>query len=265
MPRAGRAPSHAHRRRHERRHAKADHAAAPTTTQQQVPSTTATAPPQPPPAPPQPAPAAQPAPAPPAGHLRWLMSAVYGLGAMEAIGTTAVVVVEAPAVDEAERLLAAELDAIDRTCSRFRPDSELMRANDAAGRPTPISALFAEAVHVALRAAQQTDGAVDPTVAPALVALGYDRDFAAMQRRRVARRARDTGGGLAQRDAGRRAPAAADGPRMPPRSRRDGQGPGRGPCGRGPSPRPPARRRSSISAETWPPPVPPRPAAGWCA
>jgi thiamine biosynthesis lipoprotein len=35
-------------------------------------------------------------------------------------------------------------------------------------------------VGVALRAAEQTDGAVDPTVAPALVALGYDRDFAAI-------------------------------------------------------------------------------------
>ena len=44
---------------------------------------------------------------------------------------------------EAERLLAAELDAIDRACSRFRPDSELMRANDAGGRLTPISGLFA--------------------------------------------------------------------------------------------------------------------------
>jgi FAD:protein FMN transferase len=108
------------------------------------------------------------------------MSAVYGLGALEAIGTTAVVVVEERAVDEAERLLAAELDAIDRACSRFRSDSELMRANDAAGRPTPLSELLAEAVDVALRAAEQTDGAVDPTVAPALVALGYDRDFAAM-------------------------------------------------------------------------------------
>jgi thiamine biosynthesis lipoprotein len=40
--------------------------------------------------------------------------------------------------------------------------------------------LFTQAVSVALRAAEQTDGAVDPTVAPALVALGYDRDFAAM-------------------------------------------------------------------------------------
>ena len=109
------------------------------------------------------------------------MSTVYGLGALEAIGTTAVVVVRGPAVLEAERLLAAELDAIDRTCSRFRPDSELMRANDAAGRPTAISELLTEAVGVALRAAEQTDGAVDPTVAPALVALGYDRDFAAME------------------------------------------------------------------------------------
>ena len=108
------------------------------------------------------------------------MSSAYATATLEAIGTTAVVVVQAPALRQAERLLAAELEAIDRTCSRFRPDSELMRANDAAGRLVPTSALFTEAVRVALRAAEQTRGAVDPTVAPALVALGYDRDFAAM-------------------------------------------------------------------------------------
>jgi thiamine biosynthesis lipoprotein len=108
------------------------------------------------------------------------MSATYAKATLQAIGSTAIVVVEEPALREAQRLLAAELDAIDRACSRFRPDSELMRANDAAGRPTPTSRLFTEAVCVALRAAAQTDGAVDPTVAPALVALGYDRDFAAI-------------------------------------------------------------------------------------
>ena len=108
------------------------------------------------------------------------MSPSYATATLEAIGTTAIVVVHEPAVREAERLLAAELDAIDRTCSRFRPDSELMRANDAAGRLTPTSRLFTEAVRIALRAAEQTEGAVDPTVAPALVALGYDRDFTAM-------------------------------------------------------------------------------------
>ena len=109
---------------------------------------------------------------------------MYGLGALEAIGTTAVVVVEAPAVHEAERLLAAELDAIDRACSRFRADSELMRANDAAGARRRSASCSPRRCGVALRAAEQTDGAVDPTVAPALVALGYDRDFAAIGRRR---------------------------------------------------------------------------------
>jgi thiamine biosynthesis lipoprotein len=109
------------------------------------------------------------------------MSTGYAVASLEALGTTAVVVVQKPALREAERLLVAELDAIDRACSRFRPDSELMRANDAAGRLTPISRLFTEAVRVALQAAEQTAGAVDPTVAPALVALGYDRDFAAME------------------------------------------------------------------------------------
>jgi thiamine biosynthesis lipoprotein len=109
------------------------------------------------------------------------MTSAYSTTTVQAIGTTATVVVEAHAAQEATRLLVAELDAIDLACSRFRPDSELMRANAAAGRLTPVSALFADAVGTALRAAEQTGGAVDPTVAPALVALGYDRDFAAVE------------------------------------------------------------------------------------
>ena len=40
-----------------------------------------------------------------------------------------------------------------------------------------ISPLLAEAIAVALRAARITDGDVDPTVADAMSALGYDRDF----------------------------------------------------------------------------------------
>lgn len=109
------------------------------------------------------------------------MTISFSTTTMRAIGTTAVVVVEEQAEPEATRLLAAELEAIDRVCSRFRDDSDLSRANAAAGRVTPISPLLAEAVGMALRAAAQTDGAVDPTVAPALVALGYDRDFASVE------------------------------------------------------------------------------------
>jgi thiamine biosynthesis lipoprotein len=41
-----------------------------------------------------------------------------------------------------------------------------------------VSPLLAEAIAVALRAARLTDGDVDPTVADAMSALGYDRDFA---------------------------------------------------------------------------------------
>jgi FAD:protein FMN transferase len=89
-------------------------------------------------------------------------------------------VVEEQAADAAVAVLRTELDAIDRACSRFRADSELSWANASAGRVLRVSRLFAAAVGVALRAAERTGGAVDPTVESALVALGYDRDFAAV-------------------------------------------------------------------------------------
>ncbi len=44
----------------------------------------------------------------------------------------------------------------------------------------PVSPLLAEAVEVSLRAAELTDGDVDPTVG-VMAALGYDRDFAELQ------------------------------------------------------------------------------------
>ena len=80
--------------------------------------------------------------------------------------------------DEADRVLRAELDAVDRACSRFRADSELSRANARAGQSVSVSPLLGEAVAAAVRAAAQTDGDVDPTLGHDLVAAGYDRDFA---------------------------------------------------------------------------------------
>jgi FAD:protein FMN transferase len=68
----------------------------------------------------------------------------------------------------------------DRVFSRFRPDSELSRANRAAGRLVAVSPLFAETLAVALRAARETEGLVDPTLGAALEAAGYDRDFASI-------------------------------------------------------------------------------------
>jgi thiamine biosynthesis lipoprotein ApbE len=104
----------------------------------------------------------------------------------QALGTQVWLLVTDPGqLAEARRRLEADLDAVDQACSRFRPDSELMRLT--ADGPGPastvevstveVSPLLAEAIAVALRAAAMTDGDVDPTVADAMSDLGYDRDF----------------------------------------------------------------------------------------
>jgi thiamine biosynthesis lipoprotein len=99
-----------------------------------------------------------------------------------ALGTTAALLVTDPrTLPAAEAVLRAELAAVDRTCSRFRPDSELSRVNLAAGTPMTVSERFAEALEAALRAARLSDGAVDPTVGSAVIALGYDRTFASLR------------------------------------------------------------------------------------
>ncbi|MGH9127214.1 MAG: FAD:protein FMN transferase [Acidimicrobiales bacterium] len=99
-----------------------------------------------------------------------------------ALGTTATVVVDGgrQASKRAVDAVKEQLDAIDRACSRFRPDSELARLNEAAGRPLAASALFLDAVSVALRAARLTGGLVDPTIGRAMREIGYDRDFDAL-------------------------------------------------------------------------------------
>ncbi len=71
----------------------------------------------------------------------------------------------------------ALFDRYDGVFSRFRPGSELARLNAAGGGS--MSPLFREALEVALWAAAETDGLVDPCVGAAVVAAGYDRDFAA--------------------------------------------------------------------------------------
>lgn len=93
-------------------------------------------------------------------------------------------VTEAGSLDRARRLVEGEIRAIDAACSRFRVDSELTALNESGGRPFPVSDLFAEALEVALRAARQTGGAVDPTVGGAMVRIGYDDDFESLPSRR---------------------------------------------------------------------------------
>jgi thiamine biosynthesis lipoprotein len=65
----------------------------------------------------------------------------------------------------------------DARFSRFRPDSELSRVNGRAGRWQLVSAPFADVLRRSLDAARATEGLFDPTILPALIAAGYDRDF----------------------------------------------------------------------------------------
>ncbi|GAA4075423.1 FAD:protein FMN transferase [Streptomyces shaanxiensis] len=95
-----------------------------------------------------------------------------------ALGTSVRLVVTDPVLlDSCNLLLARHLAEVDAACSRFRTDSALAALDAAKGRPVRVSPLLAEALAVALRAAEATDGAVDPTVGSAMEAIGYDRDF----------------------------------------------------------------------------------------
>jgi len=99
----------------------------------------------------------------------------------DAIGVTNVVAVDrAEALAPALELARGEVAALDLACSRFRDDSDLASANRAAGSEVAVGPLLLEAVEVALRVAAATGGAVEPTVGPALAALGYDRDYGAV-------------------------------------------------------------------------------------
>jgi thiamine biosynthesis lipoprotein len=95
-----------------------------------------------------------------------------------ALGTTAVIATDDPAAEgDACAVFGRELDAIDRACSRFRPDSELARVNSADGKRVAVGPLLLEALRVALDAARSSGGLVDPTVGRALRGAGYDATF----------------------------------------------------------------------------------------
>ena len=123
----------------------------------------------------------------------WGRSGADGVAIAEraALGTNARVAAWPPEdLDLALAAVDAELERLDREASRFRDDSEISRIHHEPGPVHQLSRGLAEAIGVALAAARWTGGLVDPTVGSALIALGYDRDFAAMvaRPRRPARR-----------------------------------------------------------------------------
>jgi FAD:protein FMN transferase len=98
-----------------------------------------------------------------------------------ALGTSARMAVWPPeSLDRARIAVDTVLDGLDHQASRFRADSELSWINEAGGGLFLLSDGLAQAIGVAVAAARWTGGLADPTVGAALVSLGYDRDFAAI-------------------------------------------------------------------------------------
>nr|WP_246416480.1 FAD:protein FMN transferase [Nocardioides luti] len=69
------------------------------------------------------------------------------------------------------------LAEVEEAASRFREDTEIRRLVPGPDGTVLVSPMLADLLGEALRAARDTDGAVDPTVAASLAALGYDRDI----------------------------------------------------------------------------------------
>ena len=106
-------------------------------------------------------------------HVAVVESARYAATRWRALGSNASLVVA-----DQEQLPAAKLaclqilDQVDLACSRFRDDSDLTRASRGAGGWVAVDPLLICAMTDALRAAEATDGLVDPTLSGPLVALG---------------------------------------------------------------------------------------------
>ena len=81
---------------------------------------------------------------------------------------------------DAQRQVADALQVfhdVDRTCTRFNPDSDLMRANAHGEEWVQVSSYCFDAVAEAYAAYRRTMGRFDPRVLDDLVRLGYDRSL----------------------------------------------------------------------------------------
>ena len=98
--------------------------------------------------------------------------------AFPAMGTRVEVLLVAPPTGAARAALAhvrEEFERLEAIFSRFRPDSELSRLNEAGSIEAGPDLLAV--VELALAARERSAGRFDPTLHDALVAAGYDRTF----------------------------------------------------------------------------------------
>ena len=93
-------------------------------------------------------------------------------------GLSGTLVTEDPTDEQAAlEVLRAWIDALERSCSRFREDSEIVSINEANGGTFIVSDTLARALNAARFCSVLTGGMCDPTILPSLEQLGYDRDY----------------------------------------------------------------------------------------
>jgi thiamine biosynthesis lipoprotein len=108
-----------------------------------------------------------------------MSSTVLGIADGRALGGTLRVAVTRPGALRAAKAAVDEIvAAMDQAASRFREDSELSLLNASPDRDITLSPLLAQAIAAALRGAELSGGAVDPTIGSAIRLAGYDADFA---------------------------------------------------------------------------------------
>jgi thiamine biosynthesis lipoprotein len=66
---------------------------------------------------------------------------------------------------------------VEASCTRFNPDSELMRLTQKTGEEVPVTPLLFEAVQFAVRVADASGGAFDPTVGHVMETSGFNREY----------------------------------------------------------------------------------------
>lgn len=91
--------------------------------------------------------------------------------------TARLVVLDDHVLDHAMEIADDELDRIEKAASRFHAGSELLTLGRDADGGVDLSPTLATLLRAALRAAEASGGAVDPTVGSALTDLGYDQSF----------------------------------------------------------------------------------------
>lgn len=99
--------------------------------------------------------------------------------------TVRLTVTDPAVLDPARRFLVDLMSEVEQAASRFLATSDLSRVNARAGTFVPVGGRALALVDVALDAAAETEGLVDPTVGRQLLHAGYDRDIELVRGRLV--------------------------------------------------------------------------------